>query len=86
MSEQKHQYICMLCAAEKRDERGDGFCPVHPDEPILDASLDEVKFQLMEADDRRRNKIYSIWLVVMILGWCILAIVLISLGIIPKFA
>ena len=55
------------------------FCPVHPDEPLLDGRLDEVKYQLMEADDRARNKTYSIWLVVMILGCCLLSIVLMFL-------
>ena len=45
--------VCMECA--KAYDRPT--CPVHPDEPLLDPSREEVRLEMGDADDRRRNAV-----------------------------
>jgi len=44
--------LCMRCAKTVNGER----CPVHPDEPLLDPSREEVRLELIDADDRARGR------------------------------
>ena len=45
--------LCMACA---RTIAGDQ-CSVHPEEPLLDPSREEVRLELIAADDRRRARV-----------------------------
>ena len=45
--------VCMECAKAHATPT----CPVHPDEPLLDPSLEAVRLEMEEADDRRRNRV-----------------------------
>jgi hypothetical protein len=44
--------LCMACARTYVS----GSCSVHPDEPLLDPSREEVRLELVAADDRRRAR------------------------------
>ena len=44
--------LCMACAKTYEADA----CPVHPYEPLLDPTRDEVRLQLIEADDRARSQ------------------------------
>lgn len=46
----------LLCTECARMYEG-GQCPTHPDEPLLDPSREEVRFELAEADHRARRKL-----------------------------
>jgi len=59
MSEDK-KLLCVACAGL---HPAGPFCPVHPDEPLLDPALDEVRFELMSLDDRARSRTYTRWMV-----------------------
>ncbi len=45
--------LCMACA---KTYDGD-VCPIHPDEPLLDPTREDVVLELVEADDRRRRRV-----------------------------
>ncbi len=49
--------LCTLCA--KLHTPSD-FCPIHPDEPLLDPEDDDVRFELMAIDDRSKARMYGI--------------------------
>jgi len=49
------QLLCVLCA--KLHNPAD-FCPVHPDEPLLDPDDDDVRFELMALDDKAKSRFY----------------------------
>ncbi|MEM6989956.1 MAG: hypothetical protein AAF721_05650, partial [Myxococcota bacterium] len=44
--------LCMPCARVIEGER----CPLHPEEPLLDPSRDDVRHELVAADDRARGR------------------------------
>ncbi len=44
--------LCMACAKTYEADA----CPVHPHEPLLDPTREEVRLQLVEADDRARTQ------------------------------
>ena len=45
--------VCMECAKTYASPS----CPVHADEPLLDPSVEAVRVEMEEADDRRRNRV-----------------------------
>ena len=45
--------VCMECAKAYATPT----CPLHPDEPLLDPSVEAVRLEMEEADDRRRNRV-----------------------------
>ncbi len=47
--------VCMECAKAYPSAA----CPLHPDEPLLDPSREEVRLEMEEADDRRRRQVGS---------------------------
>jgi hypothetical protein len=49
------QLLCVLCA---RLHNPADFCPVHPDEPLLDPTDDDVRFELMALDDKAKGRTY----------------------------
>ena len=59
---QKPEWVCMKCAEAYAQGREGSFCPRHPDEPLLDGHRDEVKFEMMQADDKARSRMYGFWL------------------------
>ena len=52
-------FVCTRC--KKAYPQADN-CPVHSDEPLLDASNKEICFFLMGLDDQARNKAYGLWI------------------------
>ena len=54
------QLLCVACA---RLHNPSEFCPVHPDEPLLDPADDDVRFELMSLDDRARSRTFTRWMV-----------------------
>lgn len=49
------QLLCVLCAKLHNPAE---FCPVHPDEPLLDPAKDDVRFELMALDDKAKGRTY----------------------------
>jgi hypothetical protein len=45
--------LCMACARTVTGEQ----CSLHPDEPLLDPTREEVRLELVAADDRRRTRV-----------------------------
>ena len=52
------QLLCVECAALHRPAE---FCPVHPDEPLLDPTDDDVILELIRLDDRARGRAFTFW-------------------------
>lgn len=52
--------LCMRCAKTVEGER----CPIHPDEPLLDPSREDVRLELIDADDRARGRMGTAVIVV----------------------
>ena len=59
MNSQK-QLLCVECAKLHNPAK---MCPVHPDEPLLDPDDDDVRFELMNLDDRARSRTYTRWMI-----------------------
>lgn len=59
------EWVCMKCAKANQQAGPGEFCKIHPDEPFLDGNKDEVKFEMMAADDKARSRLYGFWLLVM---------------------
>lgn len=53
----------LLCTACARLHNPAQFCPVHPDEPLLDPENDDVRYELINLDDRARSRTYTRWMV-----------------------
>lgn len=49
------QLLCVECAKLHNPA---AFCPVHPDEPLLDPASDDVRFELMALDDKAKGRTY----------------------------
>jgi hypothetical protein len=61
--EAEGQYVCTQCGKSYPEA---GNCPVHPEEPLLDAGNREICFFLMQLDDQKRNKVYTLWITLML--------------------
>ncbi|MBW2700060.1 MAG: hypothetical protein JRF33_04505 [Deltaproteobacteria bacterium] len=75
--ETEAHFVCTHC---KKAYPKAECCPVHPEEPLLDASNKEVCFFLMGLDDQARNKVYMLWIILglflgVVLGVAVIAVV-----------
>ena len=56
----RKQLLCIECAKLHNPAQ---MCPVHPEEPLLDPDDDDVRFELMNLDDRARSRTYTRWMI-----------------------
>jgi len=56
------QLLCVECVELHRRAE---FCPVHPDEPLLDPTDDDVILELISIDDKARGRTFTFWGVLM---------------------
>ena len=72
--ENEAHYVCTQC--KKAYEKAE-FCPVHPEEPLLNASDKEICFFLMGLDDQARNKAYGLWITLGLIAGVVAGIALV---------
>lgn len=85
MKDDSLEFVCMKCARPRSVDVFGGFCPDHPDEPLLDVRLDCVKFEMMASDDRLRNRVYGFWIILTTLPMLAVAGVVLSFRFVPRF-
>lgn len=61
--EPEGRYVCTRCGKAYPEA---ATCPVHPEEPLLDAGDREICFFLMQLDDQKRNKVYTLWITLLL--------------------
>jgi hypothetical protein len=74
--EAEANYVCTQC---KKAYPKAEFCPVHPEEPLLNASDREICFFLMGLDDQARNKAYGLWITLGLVAGVVAGIALVWL-------
>jgi hypothetical protein len=72
--ENEANYVCTQC---KKAYPKAEFCPVHPEEPLLNASDKEICFFLMGLDDQARNKAYGLWITLGLIAGVVAGIALV---------
>ena len=72
--ENEANYVCTQC---KKAYPKAEFCPVHPEEPLLNASDREICFFLMGLDDQARNKAYGLWITLGLIAGVVAGIALV---------
>ena len=72
--EDEANYVCTQC---KKAYPKAEFCPVHPEEPLLNASDKEICFFLMGLDDQARNKAYGLWITLGLIAGVVAGIALV---------
>jgi hypothetical protein len=72
--ENEAHYVCTQC---KKAYPKAEFCPVHPEEPLLNASDREICFFLMGLDDQARNKAYGLWITLGLIAGVVAGIALV---------
>jgi hypothetical protein len=70
---------CYVCTQCKKAYPKAEFCPVHPEEPLLNASDKEICFFLMGLDDQARNKAYGLWITLGLIAGVVAGIALVWL-------
>lgn len=75
--ETEAHFVCTQC---KKGYPEAGNCPVHSEEPLLNASDREICFFLMSLDDQARNKAYGLWITLGLITGVVMGIVLVSLA------
>lgn len=72
--ENEANYVCTQC---KKAYPKAEFCPVHPEEPLLNAADKEICFFLMGLDDQARNKAYGLWITLGLIAGVVAGIALV---------
>lgn len=73
--ETEAHFVCTQCRkAYPKSE----YCPVHTEEPLLDASDREICFFLMGLDDQARNQVYGRWITLGLIAGVVAGIALVG--------